>query len=137
MFERYKKINPLCIDNFTSDTATGAYTFTFTYVEILLGQDTILNKFTISQKKLLVAEAINKYNSKNRYLNYYGSFGAANSIFVCAKAMQNSIYQPFLTEVSNSPFLKEFLNSFLLPPDETQASELTKIILNHSFNFIK
>lgn len=59
LFERYKKMDPLCINNFTSDTAKGTYTFSFTYIEMLLGQDTILNKFAASQKKLLVAEAIN------------------------------------------------------------------------------
>lgn len=137
LFERYKKMDPLCIDNFTSDSAKGFYTFTFTYVEMLLGQDTILNKLTASQKKLLVSEALNKYDSKNKYEVYFGFFGAANSMFVCGKAMQNSLYQPFLTEVSNSPLLLEFLNSFLLPADKTQAYQLTKNILNHSFNFIK
>lgn len=137
LYERYQKMNPLCITWLTNDTDRGAYTFSFTYIEMLLGQDTILNNLTTLQKKSLVSEAVNKYNGKNKYEVYFGSFGAATSMFVCGKAMQNSLYEPFLTEVNNSPILEQFLNTCLLPADKEQTSELMTSILNHSLNFIK
>lgn len=137
LYEWYKQMNPLCINRMVSDINRGAYTFSYTYIEMLLGQDTILNKLATSQKKLLVSEAVSKYTNKNKYAVYFGSFGTVTSMFVCGKSMQNALYQPFLAKVQNSFFLEQFLNTCLLPADKEQASELVTSILNHSLKFIK
>lgn len=137
LYEWYKQMNPMCIDRLTSDLDRGAYTFSFTYIEMLLGQDTILNKLATSQKKLLVSEAVSKYNNKNKYAVYFGPFGTATCMFICGKSMQNALYQPFLAEVQNSLILEQFLNACLAPADEELRSELMTSILNHSLNFIK
>ncbi|MFT3950214.1 MAG: hypothetical protein QM763_24830 [Agriterribacter sp.] len=137
LYERYKQMSTACISSLTTDIDRGAYTFSFTYIEMLLGQDTILNKLAASEKKLVVSEAVNKYNDKNKYLVYFGSFGTATSVFVCGKSMQNDLYQPFLTEIQNSLILEKFLNTCSLPADKQQATELVTSILNHSLNFIK
>ncbi len=49
LYERYESMKPACITGLTNDNDKGAYTFT--YIEMILGQDTILNKMTTLQKK--------------------------------------------------------------------------------------
>lgn len=135
--ERYKAMNPACVIKFKDDVSKGGYTLIFTYIEMLLGQDTILGHLTIYQKKQLISIALNKYKIKKEYIQQYGFFGEENSLFVCARIMKFSNYQPFVKEISNFPAIQQLLNTGTFPLTINNNSKEVKVILFHSNDFIK
>jgi hypothetical protein len=51
LFTKYQALKPDCITKFKTDNKKGAFPFLFSYIELPLAQDTILNKMTLEQKR--------------------------------------------------------------------------------------
>ena len=135
LFKKYQSMNPACITTFKTDIGQGSFTFLFSYIELPLAQDTILNKMTLDQKKDLVNEALKKYKYRIDHLNYYDVITANISLFICAKVMRNCQYQPFLNSMNDD--LLWFINNaqFYIPLGDYATEK--DIIISNSKKFIK
>jgi hypothetical protein len=75
----------------------GAFTFEFTYVEMLLAQPAIFGRFTIADKKALVKESFEKFKAKDSHFDTFGGFGEATSALVAGRVLKgesfSAIYQ--------------------------------------------
>lgn len=135
LFKRYKSMKPECITIFNNDIDKGNFILSFSEIGLVLAQDTILNKMTLGKKKILVAEALEKYYKQSDYSNDYGRFPMEHCWFICAKVMMNCRYQPFINELNNN--LLWFIKNaqFYIPVDDYTPE--IKIIISNSVNFIK
>ena len=135
LFKKYQSMDPTCITTFQTDREKGSFPFLFSYIELPLAQDTILNKMALKQKKELVKEALQKYYSRLEYPADYDVVSRDLSLFICAKAMRNSQYQPFLNQV-NDDLMWFILNArFFIPLGDYAAEK--DIIISNARNFIK
>jgi len=135
LFKKYQSMNPACITTFKTEIEQGSFTFLFSYIELPLAQDTILNQMTLKQKKILVNEAMKKYKYRIDHLNYYDIITANISLFICAKVMRNCQYQPFLNSM-NDDLLWFISNAQFKIPLDNYATE-KNIIISNSLNFTK
>lgn len=135
LLARYQSMNPACVSTFKTDIEQGSFTFSFSYIELPLAQDTILNQMTLKQKKILINEALKKYKYRTDHLEYYDVMTANISLFICARVMRNCQYQPFLSSMNDD--LLWFINNaqFKMPLDG-YATEIN-IIISNSKKFIQ
>lgn len=87
----------------------GAFTFKFTYIELLLSQSQILSNLNINEKHLLRQEALKKFEQKKDLISAFGIFGLNNSAWTLGKLLQAEGKEGVLS----STISKEGLNTFL------------------------
>lgn len=139
LMERYRFMEPACVVIKKNDNDKGRYTLSFPIIELLISQDIILDKLTLTEKKDLVAEALRKYESKKKYTEYFGlPGGTAFSLLVCVRTMKNAGYQPFIEDLEAKvyPLLNLFYDTGHLFVSGYDAPEIMSV-LNHSYDFIK
>lgn len=106
LLDRYRLMTPRCLPPAEEQ---GAYSFSFSYLEMVLAQDEYLAQLTANQNRTLVREALSKYVEKELHReDVYGYFGLKTSAFVLARVMQAAHYAPFLTALSTDPDLQFF-----------------------------
>lgn len=138
LMERYQHMKPACVAVYNDERSKGDFTLNFLPVELLLAQDIILDKLSLVQKKALLAEAILKYREKKQYLDEFGIVaGTALPLFICSRILENTVYQPFISDLNNSdsPILSVFLNTGILYVTDPNAPDIQKI-LKHSETFL-
>lgn len=128
----YNKMNPKCISTLSSNIEKGNFTFQFTYIELVLAQDAILNKMSNSLKMSLLKEAIIKYQNKQQYFDLFGNLGLANSLFLCGRIMKSLNYQPFMLEINSNLFIDSFLKYHYVPIDNDSMNAMFSVILKYS-----
>ena len=135
LVKKYYSMNPACVTTYQTDIEKGKFIYSFSCIELPLAQDTILNRMTTEQKKVLIKKAMDKYYSRKEYSNYYDLVSTDLSLFICAKAMKNSQYQPFLNQINNN--LQWFLENaqFYIPLGDYTTEK--NIIISQALNFIK
>lgn len=133
-FKRYQFFNPACVTNYQG-IEEGKFVLSSIYIDLPLAQDTILKKMTLQLKKALMKEALDKYKVRKKYADHYDVFTTDLSLFICAKAMVNSNYPPFLNKINNN--LQWFINNALFPAPLGEYANERDIIMTYSSNFIK
>ncbi|OWP61927.1 hypothetical protein CDA63_16925 [Hymenobacter amundsenii] len=115
LLERYQRMRPACLAGKTQDVELGAYSFTFSYVEMIIAQEEYLAQLTAPQRLALLREAIAKYNEKLPHeADVYGLFGLKTSLFVTARIMLREQYPPFVAAVAANPDLAAFVTDVQL-----------------------
>lgn len=134
LLDYYDRMQPTCVATNASSYPVGLLSFTF--IELLLAQDVILNQFNLQQKKALVKEALEKFQYKKQDPEYFGTTDKC-TLLICARTMENTNYQPFTSKLQgdNSANLTNFLTSGQLVVNNSN-DEITTI-LSHARNFIR
>jgi hypothetical protein len=107
LVERYQNMSPTCLPK---PDQQGAYSFTFSYLEMIIAQEEYLNQLSAAQRLVLLREAVTKYNEKLPHADdVYGVFGLKTAVFVAARIMQLEQYKPFLNAITSNPALEVFV----------------------------
>lgn len=103
---RYQLMSPACLPDVAQQ---GAYSFSFSYVELLVAQDEYLAQLSAAQRRSLLREARTKYAAKKRLVDdVYGYFGLKTAAFVMARVMQAEQFGPFASALSTDANLRFF-----------------------------
>lgn len=114
LLERYQLMRPTCLPA----TQVGDYSFTFSYVEMILAQDEYLQQLSPAQRRALMQEALAKYADKKPLADeVYGLFGLKTAAFVMACIMRAEQYAPFLAATVSDVKLQTFLANAELSND--------------------
>lgn len=129
LLDRYQHMRPGCLPEADQ---RGAYSFTFSYVEMIVAQDEYLNQLSSAQRRILLQEALTKYADKQPYTDdVYGIFGLKTTAFVMARIMQAESYAPFLTALSTDPALRVFSTDVNLQGNP----QTLDVVVNHAKQF--
>jgi hypothetical protein len=106
LLNRYQSMRATCLPE---QTQQGAYSFTFSYVEIILAQDEYLAQLSAGERRSLLREALTKYDEKMPLVdNVYGYYGLKTVAFVMARVMQAEQFRPFMSAVGTDTDLQYF-----------------------------
>ncbi|MET4076781.1 hypothetical protein [Hymenobacter sp. UYCo722] len=129
LVERYRRLHPGCLPE---PGQRGAYSFTFSYLEMIIAQEEYLAQLTAPQRLALLREAVAKYNEKLPYeVDVYGLFGLKTALFVTARIMLREQYPPFVAAVAANPKLADFVTDVQLHDDPQTLS----LVLEHAKQF--
>ncbi len=129
LLDRYQRMRAGCLPKADQQ---GEYSFTFSYVEMIVAQEEYLNQLSSAQRRILLQETLTKYADKQPYTDdVYGIFGLKTTAFVMARIMQAERYAPFLTELSNSPALQAFITDVNLQGNP----QTLDVVVNHAKQF--
>lgn len=84
---------------------------TVAFTEILLAQDTIIDKMDNNEQATLVSEAIQKNNIKQQFPEIYGLSGREYTTWIMSRVMRHEDFVPFIQELEKSDALKSFVAS--------------------------
>jgi len=130
MLNRYLIMNPVCAKcNYIG------YTSDFNAFEMIIGQDSIIRKLTLPEKKQLVIQAIANYSQKKNMPEYYALYGLSTPLYVCTKVMINDNYKSFIDTYYQSQNLQLFVSKLLWPSDNSQLNTMFDQIINTAFSF--
>ncbi|UOQ71340.1 hypothetical protein [Hymenobacter cellulosilyticus] len=87
IFKIYRLMDPKAITKIESKKQ-GAFTFDFTYVEMLLAQPTIIEKLTPAERKEVVRESFAKFKAKDEHLAIFGGYGEITSALVIGRVLK-------------------------------------------------
>lgn len=111
LLQRYQQMGPACFPANATEQQRGAYTFTFTYIEMVMAQDEYISKLSDEQRKALMSEALNKYaQEKQLFPDFYSVFNFKTLAFLMARIMIHDRYQPFLEAIAADTHLQAFVN---------------------------
>jgi len=105
-------MTPNAYENNWEPVKKGQFAFTFVFVEILISQESILNSFTESEAKTVLAELLKKNELKAHHPELYSMFDIQFNSYSMAKLLYskgkgNGISQALL----QTPAMDEFLKS--------------------------
>ncbi|UOQ65156.1 hypothetical protein [Hymenobacter volaticus] len=130
LLERYQRMGPTCLPE--GQVQRGNYSFSFTYVEMILAQDEYLAQLSADERRSLLREALTKYIEKKPLAeSVYSDLGLATSVFVMARIMQAEQYQPFLAAVRNEPDMAAFVADVFV----TNNSSVLNRVIEHALQF--
>jgi len=89
----------------------GRFTFSFMYIETLLGQDAILNKMTDSELLLLSGELLKKYEAKLIDVETHGVLGIQFLAYTMARLVQVAGSPEIKTKLFADPDLQHLLET--------------------------
>lgn len=123
VFKVYQQMDPDAVAT-KEGGKKGAFTFEFTYVELLLAQPAMLEKLTPSERKLLLKESLAKFKAKDGHLDTFGGFGELTSALVLGRILEkegfSSLYQPSKRSAA--------MQAFLVSGEVTEAQVVNQII---------
>lgn len=106
LLNHYQLMMPACLP---APAQQATYSFSFSYVELLLAQDEYLAQLSSAQRRSLLREARTKYAAKKPLVDdVYGYFGLKTAVFVMARVMQAEQFGPFVSAVATDPKLQYF-----------------------------
>lgn len=83
---------------------------TVAFTEILLAQDTIIDKMDKDERTILVSEAIEKDKIKQQFPEIYGGLGGREyTTRIMARVMQHENFAPFMQKIEESDSLQTFI----------------------------
>ena len=109
LLAKYKAMDPKALGQDWTDLQKGGYAFKFMYIEMLLAQPTILNRFTAGQKRELVREQLVKTDAK-RQSEIYGGLSQASSLWVIARVLEHVNYAPFMNAIAADSHYQGFVD---------------------------
>jgi hypothetical protein len=99
--ERYVLLDPLCERGI----------FYLNCFELFFSQTVFLSQLSLSDKKEIVWAALEKDNIRQQYEHFANSFLRRLMFLFLARTMENSEFEPFLTEISTNETLSDFIYS--------------------------
>lgn len=97
LMDKYISMDPEAYDTTWSLVQIGHYTFSFVYIELMLGQYDFLNALSIDEKRGLLEECQKKYVIIKNDSTIYGvPAGTSLVCFIMARMMYNDNYKPLI-----------------------------------------
>ncbi len=137
MINRYSLMCPSCINTYNSDIEKGRFTSQFTAYEMIVSYDSIINKLSLNDKKILIREALKKYNWKRQQPNNYAYYDFATSLYIPTKIMMIENYSPFVQQSLVNTQLQLYINKLLWPATYKETEAIFDIIVQKATEFIK
>lgn len=110
LMERYQLMRPACLPA-AGAVERGNYSFSFTYLEMILAQEEYLAQLSSTERRQLLQEALAKYADKQASgPDSYSIFGRKTTVFLMARLLQAAQYAPFVGAVSTDPDLQRFVS---------------------------
>lgn len=101
LLEKYKTMEPdKAYKEWLADPDSGFF-LDFLYIETLFVHDTILATMSLSVKKELLQECLQKYDAMQQLSTHYGTGSLASIVLIMAKIMEKEKYAPMKQRVSN------------------------------------
>lgn len=135
----YRNMKPACVVGYKDELEKAAFTLDFVSVELLLAQEFVLDKLTLSEKKALLSEALLKYREKKEYHEEFGMVtGTAMSLFVTARILEDLDYLPFMEELGKEEpsIMAIFLDTGVLYLTDPAAEEI-KYLVRYAEDFLE
>jgi len=111
LLDKYKSMDPEGYDTTWSLVEIGHFTFSFVYIELMLGQNDLLGSLSIDKKVSLLEECQGKYTIiKNDSTTYGVPAGTSIVCFIMARMMYNDNYQPLLDLYNSSEDYFDLVN---------------------------
>jgi hypothetical protein len=137
MLARYRNMSPDCVEIYPTNADKGDFCFRFSAYELILGDESILDDMTLTEKKALVTESLKKYKEKRNIPVSFAYFNFSSSLYISAKVMVQENYSPFKEHVSSNDDLKIFLNKLTWPSTYNNAEAIFNIIIKDASEFVK
>lgn len=102
----YKRMNAAALNRNAVLTEQGAFTLRFSYLELLLAQNTVIATLDAANTRLLREEAVKKYEEKQTRKDAFGAIGLNTSAWVLGKLLQKDQLQK-----TDDAALSRFLNT--------------------------
>lgn len=141
MINRYLMMSSSCINNY-SYSEKMIFRPQFSAFEMIISYDSIINKMSLDDKKVLIKEALKKYSCKREQQNNYAYYDFATSLYIPTKIMMQENYAPFIQKVFTDTQLQLFVDKLLWPDiyaptgyKETDA--MFNVIVENANSFIK
>ena len=129
LIEKYKSIDTI---NFVPDTNPleyGGYNY-FTYsLEVILGQEEMLQNLTDNQKIELLKDLFIKQNCRN---NLHSWYSIESTVFAMARIMYFNNYLPLINECVNN----NILNSFIIDGIPIQREDIKSTIITFAADYL-
>jgi len=111
LLDKYKSMDLEGYDTTWSLIEIGQYTFSFVYIELMLGQNDLLGSLSIDKKVNLLEECQRKYTIiKNDSTTYGVPAGTSIVCFIMARMMYNDNYQPLIDLYNSGEYYFDLVN---------------------------
>jgi len=111
LLERYRQMHPSCKENNWPSLVEpgGSSEFSFSFIEILIAQYSILNQLIPNNEyKTVMQEILEKDKQKTKY--NYSHTGKEQSVLILGRLMYLLNYTPFIEEYNSNHYIKIFID---------------------------
>lgn len=121
----YKKLNPSKIVQFEQTVDKGAYSFKFTYLEILLAQKPIIKNMDNSEIKGLIEQCISNYQNFEKMPDLYGTFSLTTPALVLGRTLDVREYPVYQSKKSKNRKFEHFVDNTQLTDKQILSDVIT------------
>jgi hypothetical protein len=115
---RYHTMNPAAIDPAWTLEQQGEYDAHFTYIEMLLAQNSILDKLTPEEWHDVLNEALTKIHAKRDHADLYGGFGQERTALLIGRVLRHAQFASFVQALQTDATLQSFIDTGSMVTDE-------------------
>ena len=131
ILKKYENMDPAGVSDQSSHLKASQYMAQFTFIEILLAQDSILFKLNDETKNEILNTTLEKFNQKATKHNY-GIVGLSTTALIIAKIIDKYDDNNLELNLKEKSSIKEFTKSCIV-----EDSEFFKLILKTSEKYLK
>ena len=131
LVEKYRSMNFEEILNDSMTSHKGYYTFLFSAIELTLVDDKIISSISVSDKSVLLTDAMKKYEMKVKHKETYGALGQMTNLFLATRVLNTMGYKDWDLFIMNNIEAKSFAESMMISNPatlESIVSESKKLI---------
>jgi hypothetical protein len=131
IFKKYESMDPEAVSNQPSHLEAGQYMAQFTFIEMLLAQDSILFKQNDETKNKILNTTLEKFNQKANRHNY-GIDGLSTTALIMAKIIDKYDDKDLNLNLKEKSSIKEFTKSCIV-----EDPDFFKLVLKSSHIYLK
>ena len=105
----YQQMDPDSVNSISESVDRGEYMTQFTFIEITLAQNQLINKLTHEEVNILLSLCLEQYYKKANIASF-SWIGEMSTLAIMARILESINYEPFTSEISENPSLEYFIS---------------------------
>jgi len=121
LFKIYKEMNP---EEITRSSNKGKFTFEFTFIELLLSQNSILSSLSNSELISLIKTSLSIYENKCKYIDVFSTHGLSTTCMILGRILEQSKSDIYVTLIKDNPGVQDFVKEGYYGPHKALLDKI-------------
>ena len=130
LYRVYQKMDP---EEITKSSKKGQFTFEFTFIELLLSQNSVLSSLSNSEKISLIKTSNSIYEKKCKHIDVFSTLGLSTTCMILGRILEQGNSDIYTSLKKDSPEVEKFIREGPFGPHKVLLDNIVVASQNYLF----